>query len=535
MTTAQVGLQNKTVQKRSQPWTAFNVVAILTGIGIGMVLLVSLNNITLAAFSLATGALVGWPVRDAGSPHAWLMKRYRMRAVTAKKDGAGTLPDTPLSAKRKTKNPWDQIQMVLASVRNPDGTVGVIPLFHTLDNDHLTVVLTTGGMSDQLAKAEGTDAFLQGMVWREGVAAALSSTNEPDVDFIVTWMSGGTDETRYFDLAHLRGRDPVFTAANTPVSDLVTDEQQANATIGQVILATQGAVMKSSAQPTHFVAVRMLWPRKRLRKIDLSNPAAFKASALWKTLKGVLGALKDQGFDVRFADAATANGICTRLLHSGSLQSYDTWGQRDRNDVRYGRTASPRNTPSGNMATWKPTEESTAMPRSEDPEEQWPDGGALCIDSTWHIAGFAHRVNRPYVEPDFSKRFVIPPNTSYAVSLYIKTIPMKTHRRNTREAERMRRVIKDLDSRNAHLSNPEKDKAIAEVIASRQDVADALGRAGDGHLVFSVSSDSRMSAQMAWDELLEAVKDVYMLKPLMHPDHIRDALQAQLGMNTGRK
>lgn len=494
--------------KRSVKIGVFNVCCWIAGFALGVFGYWTLTSLW-ALLLIPAAVLIGFPVRDAGSPHAWLLKHWRAYRNYKKSNGVKIAPPLIGGNDAKQKSRLQQVIAAEAHVPERNHTATILNLLTTEAKTHLTVGLCLEGASKDWVNADGSGKFRWDLAWMQRVAEAVSTTSEPDLKFVMTHIHRPAN--REIGLSHNRSRvrqAAIEAAAKHDGQPLDIQTADADTIVGTTTVANFDLAYDTGGEDYDYAFLRMEWPRRHGRKIDLRNAEHFKASSLYKIISRLLTAYDQMGVQARFA---SAENLCEAWdnVFVGDLGTRRMYRHRDAALERKPELDQPLSLTTGKpgLNTW------------------------LEYDGAYHVAGFVSKFNQEEVEPGFLPHtFQLENELSYALSTVISARPMKSEKRKAREHERWLKMVSGWNPLNKNLSNPDEDSQLFDVLSKRQRLSASKWRASDSYHIISVDGTEPDESHAHWDDLATQAQGLLDVKKLTNGDDIEEALLIQLGV-----
>lgn len=542
---------HKALRKRPIRFGWFNWTVWAMGFVAGLVTLYFTQSLW-ALVILPTAFLVGIPVRDYGSPHAFLLKRHKARQ--AWKRDFGVLRRPPLGnidrkgkpTKNRTK--LDDVRLVKAKILEGTRLID-LPLLTTVEGNELTVPLLLSGASPDWV---GDD--LEGrMSWDQQFVAsmkhAFDATRSPIIRYVMGRIQRPSNREPGLLYNMRRGNQTIMEAINrhereeaakarqpdeqaaetsqqdaSPTEEPLTPEQiedAVNVTIGGEIHQLFDDIHSIAGDATHYAAITMPWPVKWGKRLDLHDPIAVRRSSLWKTMDKVVAAYRANGIPARLPSVVETEDTWTTALSVAELPQQQFYAQ-----LR------------GMLTDLIPEEGDGPQDLPVPLSARCYEGGVVRIGQTYFIAGYATALNRQTLPVGFQRHAVRLDNDVYytfATHVDCKLISGEKHR--AREAERGRKMGRGVFGGfwNKGVSDPGFDKAISEDIRYRQELEDAGQRNGVGGFLFNVAATSIAEVVARWEDTITQLGGIYEIQKVVDPDDVFDVILGQLGVKVYRE
>ncbi len=504
-------------RKRPVRFHPFNFICWGLGVAIGLTGLYLTQQLQwLLAFPL--GFVVGLPVKDYGSPHAWLLSKWRIRR--AWKRAHGVLRRPPLSATGKKGTPLtklDHVRLVEANIL--DGpALTKLPLYTTTSGDDLTVLLLISGASPDWISGDGNDKFGWDLRFIAAMKHAFDATRTPAISYAMGRIQRPSNREPGLLYNKRRGNQDIFWAAaenhvhpEDAAKQASSPEELAKATIGSQIHDNFDKIHAIAGGSTHYAALTLPWPTGHFgRKVDLANPIAFRKSALWKTLSKVAASYRACGIPARLPSTAEAEDFWTTALSHTELPTQQFYQQL--------RGIAGEASESNGMLR---------VPMSAACTKE----GVIRIGGTYMMAGYATAFNRSNLYPGFQPNLAVLDNdVAYTFATYVDAKHIGSEKHRAREAERGRRMLRDLSggALNKGVSDPAHEMALADDISYRRELEDAGQRSGDGYFLFTVMARSDEDVLIKWEDTITQLGGIYEIEQLYDPEEVFDTVLAQL-------
>lgn len=448
---------------------------------------------------IIVGALVGLPIPDAGSPHAWALKKFRARRKHKKTEGVKIAPPLIGDNQEVSGAKLQLPRIVEAHVPERNNTARQLSLLTTDSQVYVTVVLCLEGASKDWVNADTPGKFGWDLDWINRIADALSASRETDQKFVMTHIHRPANAETGYSHNQRRVRAEVFDE----------DATGADANIGRNTIDSHEAAYGGGGQDYDYAFLRMPWPHRfNGSKIDLTDADRFKATPLWKTITRLLTAYNETGVNARFATRADLVELWDNIF-VGNLSTRRMYQQRDK------------------ALGWEPQlDQPVSVTTGKPGLNTWME-----YDGVYHVAGFVSRFNRTKLEPGFEPHtFKLDNDLFYTMSTVIDVLPKKKEKRKAREHERLLKVMYGQNPLNRGLSNPDEDAELADVLAERERLSDTPWRVAHRHHIFSVIGSEPEEALAHWDDLETQSQVLLDLKKVTDGDDVEEALLAQMAL-----
>lgn len=504
--------------KRPMKLTSFNyacwILGFLSLIGLIIIAHLILEGIVIGSFI----GLMGAPVRDGGSPPQWAMLQLS-RAQDRRKNG-GKRTVMPLSRHgKKYKSPWDEIQIVPASLRLGASVVNA-PLFTKTGRAYLTIFLRVkSGAAGVWVANDAEGKFGWDLRFIAALNSALAVTNEQSIWIALGLNSRPSDRTFGYEYNAARIEEKALAAAESPTGEGFTKKDKL---LGDNAMEHFNSAHDQGGDTLNYIALRMPWPRTGLkRRVKLDDPDAFAATKLNKTIQALLIELGNCDLDIEPDSYAEAAQLMDNVKNLRQIATRDTYRQRDRELVEEGLYEYLDDAPSSGEDAWRPDSVTS------DPA----DPGYLLIDGTYCTGGYATALKHSTVDPGFQiQSLVFSDDIYFTTATLIHAKLINREKTKAREAERFHEITSSLTTFNSHLSDPDADARKSDLQKWRRELANAGARMGEFYIPFVVLGTSPDDLRAKWDQVTVATARNYTLKRAMTPGEIADLMLATLAI-----
>lgn len=470
--------------------------------------------------------LIGMPIRNAGSPHKWVMIKLRNRKSRKRNKGVQTAPPLSRHNQKFEPNPWEKTEIVTAGVRYGKEVLR-LPLITDPTRNYLTMILKIkSGAAANWVNSDGEGKYEWDRNYFEGFEDALAITKEKDLWVSNVLMSRPSDKTLGYEYNRGRLQDKILEAAAAPNTAAGIDP--VDRLLGLNAMSHHDASYDVGGDTFNYVAVRMPWPRRYTSwskrngsRAKIENPDVFAKTKLSKTIKQLIINLGQQDLDAGFTTKAEVAQLLGHTHNLRLLDTRNTYGQRDREMVEDGIIGHIDDAPSAESTSWKP------LSISSDPQDE----GWIKVDGTYIAAGYAVSIKKAHPTPGFQESALNFPNDIYfSVATIINAKLVETEKKKAREAERLNVMKGQIGSMNNHLSNPDGDKELNEIVSWREDLADTGARSGEAVITFTLMAPSLEKLKDNWETAIIAASKAYEFKQVMSPAEIEDILLGQIAV-----
>lgn len=524
------GYVYETVQQRSRRVGVFNISCWALGVIGAMVLLYNTEEL-LSLLLVPLGIVIGWPVRDHGSIHRLLLNQRKGRQAARRNNGALQQPRLSQHG-RKFDDIWD-ISVVTAAVRERDEVIE-LPLLTTSKRRHLTAIIKLpDGASESWLATDSDGKFDWDTRLAESVSRALAVTKEPDLYLLFGNMVRPSDRTYGYSENRRRLNSQIMAAAETAEYaesegiDYPLDPNnpyiEGDIALGKYAMARFNMVHDQAGDTTNYLAIRLPWPKNAFgKRIKIEDPQAFMKSSLRRTMGKLLTEFINIELTAELTTTHEVNEILTKLISVRLLSTRQTYGQRDREMVEsdaYADINHIDDTPGAQPDAWKP------LSTTCDPDNP----SYIVCDGTYIAAGYVNEVVKAGVLPGFQESAtVFSDDTFYTAATLCEAKLIAPEKMKAREKERWTIVLRGLVSFNQHLTDPEGEKRLQEIIAMRGRLSDSGTRTGEFCIPFTVLANSHEELEARWEDAVTQLSTDYEINRVMFPNEIIDIIRGQV-------
>lgn len=505
-------LTHRSVEETSTPITTFNIVMWLLGFS-GTIFGLWMTEALGMLFVLPVAILIGWPVKNHGSPHAYLIYRHNKRKSW--QDEHKKLRTPPLGSKPRDGNPLEPVEnhpvihaKYLSRSRGSKAeTVRTIALLPNEAGTHVTFGLMLTGASHEWLQSDPAGKMAWDSTWMQLMGTALAATNDPDLKFGMVTLVTIPDKEEDHVWAQRRG-DPRVMEATLAKERGEEGYDPVDALIGEFVHANTDEVYSIGGEARYALMVRMMWPTSFGRRIDLVDPAAVRRSSLWKVISKLINAYDSSGIICSIATADELNDHWQHVIGLGELPTKHMYRQ-----LRTQRTEEPQ------VFT-------LATPESIDDGRRW-----LRIGDCYFAAGYVKRVVRPTLDPGFQREAVVlPPGSSFSFLTWVNAPLLTSSKRRAANRERGHNFITGALPKDRGVTDIEGDRRLEAIIAARERLIDeGSTRSSEFNMTIVVKETSVEALDAFWDDVTNMLAGYYELERLCLGDEIQDVLCAHLG------
>ncbi len=491
-------------KERRRPIPLMSWVFLGTGLLLGFIFAMMAQNnknatqqFAIVAFvSVVICGILAIPMKDRGVPHQALAYKIRQRRVARQ----GELSPTPLS--RLAKKPpaqitLDQAELVEVRYYGGDGRVKSVPAIR--DGNHINFILFTKGLPPDIVTSEGELRFGRQNALTRALQQALESTSLTDIIVVQGLIHRPVNPMAAVAHVQRRADRNIVTAAQRQPNDGEPEVAQVN--LGDKMFARIDEGNAVGGENTMYVIVRLPWPTRMGRRIDVADPRRFDMSAAKTILEKTSLALEQHGTSPQLPDWETIHEWWDSATNSSHLaQIYG---------ARYDRfkTGTERTT----LVPLRPPTHARVAKSEE-------NNGCLGINGGFVVAGYGDVHTRDALPAGYENLIVLPPDVDYnlATVLRLRRITGRTGERvKGQEAERWQVIRRDLQrsaTASEHLSDAEGDAKMRKIIAHREQMVDAGEFTADYWTVLAVWGVIPEEADRGWIQVINGLRSVLLFK-----------------------
>lgn len=467
-----------------------------------------------AAVSVAVCALLAIPIKDRGVPHQAIAYKIREYRVARRSDISPPLA-RQLAGKPVAPSAFDNAKLIEARYYGSDGTVKSMPALK--DGDYLILVIRTGGMPLDIATSSGELRYTRQSALNRAIQAALEST--PLSNIMVVQGMIHRPEDPMLAVAHMQRRVEPGIIAAVKGSSQKDGPRTAQEILGEKMLERIASVEGSGGHNENYILVRLPWPTRIGRKIDVRDPNRFLASDAYSILDKLLVALRQHRVSPELLDWQTAHEWWDGATNSPNLSNiqgaaYD----RYKTGTEYTNLV-PLRMPSHTRAA-----------KSEE------NNACLAINGGFVAAGYGKDHTIDHLPTGFENLVVLPADADYNIATVMALRPIGGRfgqRTKGREQERWQGVWHDIEkvvTGSEHLSQPDAEFAEQQTKEWRRSLVNAGLFTADYWPLLIVWGSSPEDVDRRWRTVTNGLRSILTFEREPNVEDIEELYALSLGI-----